>query len=572
MKTHLLYSAALSCALVLGNTGCDNDLIHLEEFVLSAEPERLTWDHRVKSAPAWSPDGTKIIFSVEDAIARVSGITPSGSNSVSIGVLPVAPDALVDLSTLASGDRYAATSPDRISLLTVVPNSTAPDTVDRGVSFSNPAWSMSGDKLSAYYSDGVSNYLRIYETDNRLARQIKLDDKQHPAAQTWTTEGGLYLATSEGGERSSIYRVAGNRLERIMSVKGKLLALAGGQHIGALIGIVKKSSGRAVIGISIDHQRELSLWQTGNRINQIVWHPTEGILCSDSESIYSIDRTGLAASMRVDKNHILSTGESAILAISKISYNELHLLDLTNRQIRKITHHRAIALNDQAGAFDLYPSWFPDSRKVVFSRLHVDKNGLEKAQFWQIDIESTQSTAIVHPGIELTAAEFENGFNADLASDGARLLFNQKGDVIITDLRDGHTSNLRPQHKDPIAYPSWSPEGTQIAGVNQKSHIMNILSVDGSQLTGVTAALDSTKLNQGEPVIIQPAFAPPNHVLGRRIAYVYAYGIFIHYLDQARSEPFIAGGAYPEWSPDGSKLAYIYNNDLYIIPTFHEFE
>ncbi len=115
--------------------------------------------------------------------------------------------------------------------------------------------------------------------------------------------------------------------------------------------------------------------------------------------------------------------------------------------------------------------------------------------------------------------------------------------------------------------PAWSPDGTKIAFASNRggSHMdIYVMSANGSSPVNLTPLGDSTESGEAG---IDPAWSPD----GARIAYSYQGDVWVMNADgSAKSnlthDPAVpAAGWQPAWSPNGSTIAYIRGADVWVM-------
>jgi TolB protein len=200
------------------------------------------------------------------------------------------------------------------------------------------------------------------------------------------------------------------------------------------------------------------------------------------------------------------------------------------------------------------PAWSPDGSRIAFSS---DDPGN-----WEVFIanlaDGTRTKLTDHPAPDTDPA---------WRSDGKRLLFIRnvaysynsstgahisRSSAIMTIGADGTDEvNCTPQ-PGLSSYPTWSPDGNQIAYVSDRSGSDEVYTMDpegGTQRRLTTNAADE----------LRPAWSPD----GGRLAYqaFRLSGIFTVSANGGNERRVLGHGSSHSWSPDGTSLAFISRSD-----------
>ena len=229
--------------------------------------------------------------------------------------------------------------------------------------------------------------------------------------------------------------------------------------------------------------------------------------------------------------------------------------------------------------------WSPDGTRIAFSVTATTAESIgDVAGIYVLNVgtgASTQLTRCVSP------CSLQEGL--DWSPDGSRIAFDEAVNghcsfawnfagscAIYTMNLDGSNRSRLPTGSvtDPVS-PSWSPDGTRIAfsAREEQDWFVHTMAVDGSGLRQL-----STGLPSGNPG--PPAWSPT----GSQIAFtVVAWGPDSHpcelwsaspesgertriYQGCEPGGPHVAfGGTGPEWSPDGSRIAFYDGDGLLLI-------
>ncbi len=116
--------------------------------------------------------------------------------------------------------------------------------------------------------------------------------------------------------------------------------------------------------------------------------------------------------------------------------------------------------------------------------------------------------------------------------------------------------------------PAWSPDGSKIAFASDRagSHLdIWTMNADGSAKVNLTPLPDSTESGEAG---IEPAWSPD----GTRIAYAYQGDVWVmnaadgSVKTNLTHDPALpAAGSMPAWSPDGTRIAYVRGADVWVM-------
>ena len=226
---------------------------------------------------------------------------------------------------------------------------------------------------------------------------------------------------------------------------------------------------------------------------------------------------------------------------------------------------------------DYEPAWSPDGTRIAFFSQR-DGSG---------DIYSMQSDGT--DVVRLTNSFYSLTFSGRSGSpawspDGGQLAFvsNRKGkdDIYIMDSDGSHVVRLtdsRADDKESSAGPDWSPDGQHILFTAQVGSLPYGLPVDGSPARLPTSDIyvvnvdgsGLTRLTSMDGFIQSPRWSPD----GSRIAFIFTKGQTDIYVMDADGNNFVqvtndsANEIDLDWSPDGSRFVFtsgdIFHNNVF---------
>ena len=194
---------------------------------------------------------------------------------------------------------------------------------------------------------------------------------------------------------------------------------------------------------------------------------------------------------------------------------------------------------------DNFPAWFPDSNKLLFIRDY---------ELWVVSSLGDE-TKLFHNDYP------SEKYNPDISKDGTKIAYDNGSDIFIISTEGGDIVNVTKDINDPLNKPAWSPDGKQI--VCQFKYGIKIFTIIKDKLK--------------EDIVIGGDFSNPcwsvnNKEFGSHIAVASSAGIYVISPQDWKPELMISTGQFPCWSPDGTKLAYVKNNDIYVTRVFQELE
>ncbi|MFQ5649363.1 MAG: hypothetical protein ACE5IY_05430 [bacterium] len=527
-------------------SGCDLQFHSAETTVIDGEPIPVTRDAGAKSSPAWSPDGSRIAYSKALYITQFFHYLLESGEVVAVGRLQseigsskfdLSPDQskIVYRSNLRGGLRVADIEQGNEFLLT-------PET--EGATL--PAWSPQGNWIvyQGLNPETSRRTLWIIPATGGTAREVTTPEEDYwdPA---WSPDESKLVYTARGdlgyplwildlasGESRQFTPDGHVNIDPAWSPDGGWIAYGSARHDTAAIYLKPVSGGPEVKLSTASRVAVNPAWAPDG--TRVAYSTSEGVWVSslEGEVLAKTPIQTLYPKWSPDGNLLFLEG-SVLSAI-------IEVISLQTDAITRVTQ----PVDEQ---FDTHPTWFPDGRRLAFTRRHGGVN-----KIWLAALDNGERRPLVN------SSHAEN--NPDISPDGAWLLFDDALNPILFSLTSNVLTDLYAFTGGDLTHPAWGPDG------------LSMVCVAGEGLRTYTT--DSTVVVQQS--VIPGSFANPtwsnvHPVWGDRIAADDLGGIYIMTPDGSERELVIVPGRQPDWSPDASALAYVRSGQVYRISLFHPF-
>ncbi len=213
------------------------------------------------------------------------------------------------------------------------------------------------------------------------------------------------------------------------------------------------------------------------------------------------------------------------------------------------------------GDINVFPSWSPDGRRVVFQRQHLDpdlprpiKNGHN--QIYVMDADGSNQT-------NLTNDPDGDYYLPSWSPDGKHILYvsghgdNKNYDIYVMDADGSNRVRLTPQPGS-NSYPQWSPDGKHIlfeSGRDNSRGGIYVMDSDGSNVQQLTFAPraggfsgQATWSPDGSKIVFISGFTD-----GPKSA-IYVMNLRDKQTTRLTDAALVA--QYPHWSPDGRFIVF----------------
>jgi hypothetical protein len=210
-------------------------------------------------------------------------------------------------------------------------------------------------------------------------------------------------------------------------------------------------------------------------------------------------------------------------------------------------------LLDRRKSGDIYSDrlarWHPDGQSVSYV---IDD--FAQAEIWVMQEDGSDQRLLVGGVAPMTSHSW--------SPDGTRIAYvSTEHDICIVNLADQTVTKLTGEDLREEQDPDWSPDGRMLAfsATQGGNHDLYVINVDGTALTRITSHGAKDKHPDWSPDSTRIAFSSP-------LRNVRFPDILVIDLSQGTEEegnapvPLTADDAldvYPDWSPDGSRIAYL---------------
>ena len=238
-----------------------------------------------------------------------------------------------------------------------------------------------------------------------------------------------------------------------------------------------------------------------------------------------------------------ATGNPDALSPTKIAFtrnNQLYLMNADGSDPVQVAPGR--------DAFS--PDWFPDGARLAF--ISTDAS-VGKKQIFTINPDGT--------GLKRLTDGAQIVTDLSVSRDGTQIAFSQhigtEANHIFTISATGGTATPITSGTADDLHPTWSPDGARIAferaNVTDVAYHVYVMDANGAN---VHPLLGSTFDSYNT---LDPSWAPNNNIIAFSLAGTIAYANADTAPNAAITKVTPDGGAAfkPDWSPDGSRLAYV---------------
>lgn len=533
----LAVMALATCLSLSCNPGIQSE----ETFSVEAETIQVTNSLAGRLDPSWSPDGRRLAYSQYDPGVNLS------KYSIRTGALESVlqeDDFYYDVKLSPDGSKIVFGSGVRKHLWVRSLQSGAEKLLTPEHEYAQmPIWS-ADNKWIAYTAQSAVGSLELWivPVDGGAARKFFSDEYIYAGS-----------SFSPDGEKIAIYsRRSGNyEIWTVHTGNGELKQLTKPPYDKRFPAWSPDGATIAYVGYDDScSARFSSIWlmpSTGGQarelatidghVTQLSWSPDGANLAVYAGNTFLVSvANGSVRRLFALKTEGLSwfpDGQTLLLTQHVLNYS-LYVVSLDDKQPRKIS--------DRKIDFAFNPVWLNDF-EIAFIR---------GTQLWKIALAGG-SAAPIGGDSTLSIASL------DLSPDRKQLVFDTGyNDIYLQPVTGGPSINLTEHISETLIQPDWAPDGKHLVCNNYTGMkifaLVNGKLVERSLLSGVYREPDWS----------------PNEIFGSQIACEDFGNISLVALSEPKPRLAVKDARAPAWSPDGRRLAYIHEGNIFVAKIFAE--
>jgi len=548
LQSHLLLAAmAVAGCLVLA---CDPGIQSQQIFSIDADTIQLTNDYTDKDHLAWSPDGRMIAYTQRATGTRFFRLSIPDTNTAP---LLDEDDVFRDAKLSPDGRMIAYVSGTGYVMLYSLQDGSKSLLSPNYRSVSGPIWSPDGRSIAFNFYLRASVGIAIVPVEGGAGRNIFEAERPY-YCYSFSPDGekiALYLRQSGTYEIATV-NLNNGELQQLTSPPYEKLFPAWSPD-GATIAYVAyedscsaRSSTIWLLPSAGGQPRELATFP--EVITQLLWSPDGASLVALSTSypgglflVSLADGSAKLLSELREKTPGWFPDGQTLLTIRTMDSFTIRAVSLEDKQTRLIS--------DQKIDRTSHPAWL-NNTEVAFIR---ENAASRNDGIWKISTVAGRSEQL-----PLDSTDSES--NLALSPDRTQILFdNGYDDIYMQAVAGGTLTNLTSHTSEQLEQPAWAPDGKQI--VCRHSSGLKVFALVSNKLV-------ERKFFSGR-YYSEPAWSP-DETFGSPIAFYNDGSIYTISLDDSEPKFAIQYAHSPAWSPDGRRLAYVRNSNIYVGKVFGE--
>ena len=537
----ILILASLCC-------GCDLKFQATTNVILDEQAIQLTKDERPKSDPAWSPDGSMIAYSCYGTATSLVTRALSGEELGKIGrIEDNIRNTKFDLSPDGANLVYNSNTRGHLWVVNLQ-SGTEFLLTPQHPSAREPAWSPDGQWIAftAPESNSGNRSVWIIDVEGGGVRKVTSSNGRDllPA---WSPDNKRIAYESSSDNKDGIWVVNIDTAEATQLTPDSTFNSAPDwSPDGLTIAYHSNRNGRTDIWtIPAAGGLETQLTNSVNAVSpawspdgsKIAYRTSAGVWISSSSGEV-LNRTNI-----FEIFPLWFPDSQTLLGAISIGFSTIQVFLLADSLLIPLTQ----AVDEK---FDFGLEWYPDSKKIMFVRRNP--KAFAGQTLWTKSIIGGVANPLMGDGTR-NGAEY----NPAISPDGRWLVYDDGSRLFLVQLSDGAIVDLSPFIGNGLSEADWAPNSQGIVCNNRTS--LKIFSTDSSLVV-------EERVIPGR--FTSPAWSAPHPVFGSNIAAIGSGGIFVMRPDGSNPQHVISGGRYPSWSPDGTRLAFIKDNQLFVLPIF----
>lgn len=527
-------------------SNCDFNIQETNSLTVNPIPQQTTYNNYSKKNLAWSTQGSMIAYSATTSRSKLIEVNFEG--------IVLSEFAIFNTNTIFELNNQMVLSPDLQNIVfrdegrgylwigNLQSGIVRLLTPDHQYAF-EPAWSPDGNWIAYTIDDVQGRVLWIISTDGEKSQQIT-SRRFDILSPTWSPDGNQIAFYNRSFLEQGIHliTIGAQNTQKIVPDSLQSLPPVSWSPDGTQIAFIsRQDSLYKIMTIAVNDSTNQTLIDELNYVEYMAWSPDGSKLLFISQrvpAIFNITEkqvTPLAfqASRLIwhwSGNSFIRSQSSRFEIIEAIS-----LLDSTTIPITEPTD----------GQRDDFPVWMSEN-EILFTRRLA---GSSLSQIWYKDLKNDVEEPIEEkefPGVRKNNLHFDINHNRLLFDDG-------DGTIYLMAMKDRSTTRL--QASEELASPSFSPAGDKVACINKNGFI--ILKIIDNNLI---------KDHQVKGIWRRAVWSPTETNFGSFIALeTYFERLDVFTLNDLKNQSSVTHGEYPTWSHGNSKLAYVHDNNIFVI-------